>query len=168
MKRSSHSGPGPLVNSRLWKWFFPTVIMIVIMAFNGDELAHKLAVQAKQKLSAFHGIDHVALKIKKCEITISDEGFLRYRKTYISGKQEYYSFNLSRLQSIDYLGSSGSGNLIIRTMEDDIIVQTYNDRSGNVDSMSVDMKISLQAIEAEDLAGLQQDLFELKRLVSRN
>ncbi len=142
--------------------------MISILAFKGDELAHKLAVQAQQKLSAFHGADPEAFKIRKCEITISDDGFLRYRKTYISGKQEYYSLNLSRLQSIDYLGNSSAGNLVIRTIGDDIIVQTYNDRSGNVDSMSVDMNINLQAIEAEDLAGLQQDLFEIKRLVSRN
>ncbi len=155
------------VNSTFWRCF-PAMILIALMAFRGDELAQKLALQAQQKLTALHGTDAEALKIRKCEITISEEGFLRYRKTYTSGKQEYYSFNLSRLRSIDYLGNSGSGNLIIRTMEDDIIVQTYNDRSGNVDSMSVDMKINLQAIEAEDLSGLQQDLFEIKRLASRN
>ncbi len=152
-----------------WKLGFLALITISLIAFRGaDELAHKLALQAQQKLNSFHGAEPVALKIKKCEITISDEGFLRYRKTYIDGKQEYYSLNLSRLRNIDYLGNSTSGDLIIRTLEDDIIVQTYNDRSGNVDSMSVDMKIAIGAIEAEDLSKLQEDLFELKRLSSRN
>jgi len=137
------------------------------VAFKQDDLFHKLAEQAQQQLGSFHGMEPESAKIKRCEIAISDEGFLRYRKFYLNGKQEYYSFNLSRLRSIDYYGNSNIGNLVIYTVEDDVIVQTYNDKAGNVDSMSVKLNLTIKAIEPENLDRIQQDLFELKRLIER-
>jgi len=146
-------------------WGYFALVLAGISAFTKDELLHKLAVQTQQKLNAFHAAEPASMKIKKCEITVSDEGFLRYRRFYTSGKQEYYSLNLSRIRSVDYFGNSTSGSLIIHTLEDDVIVQTYNDRAGNVDSMSVQLKLTLSGIEAEDLSRVEQDLFEMKRLL---
>jgi hypothetical protein len=153
--------------SPIQKWCSFAFIVICLTSFANDERIHKLAQQTQQKLSSSHGIEPESLKIKKCEITISDEGFLRYRKYYLNGKQEYYSFNLSRLKTIDYFGDTNSGNFVIHTLEDDVIVQTYNDRSGNVDSMSVKLTIQLKAIEPQDLIDLQQNLFEMKQLIGQ-
>ena len=156
----------PFFNS-ICKWTCFVLVLISLGAFKGEELIHKLAEQAQQRLNSFHAAEPESAKVKKCEITISDEGFLRYRKTFLSGKQEYYSLNVSKLKAIDYIGSTVSGNLNIYTLEDDVIVQTYNDRSGNVDSMSVKLIIPLKDVEPQDLIELQKNLFEMKSLVGR-
>lgn len=136
--------------------------------YRNDNMMHELAGQAQLKLNALHLTEPATSKVKKCEITISDEGFFRYRRTFLNGKQEYYSFNLSRLKTLDYIGNTESGTLAVRTMEDDVIVQTYNDRSGNVDSMSVNLSIMMGKIEPEDLNDLHNKLFEMKRLLKGN
>lgn len=150
--------------------FVILALCLIISAFTykSDELMHQLAEQTQAKLNVLHLTEPESMKIKKCEITISDEGFLRYRKTFLSGKQEYYSFNLSRLKTLDYIGNTESGNLAVKTIEDDVIVQTYNDRSGNVDSMSVGLNIIVGKLEPEDLNDLHNKLFEMKRLLRAN
>ena len=96
--------------------------------------------------------------LKKWEITITPEHFIRLRKTFQHGKQEYYSFNLSRLHSFDYLGTTGNGVLHFKTMNDDIIVQTYDDPKGNIDSMSTVLDIPVKSISAERLDSLNSAL----------
>src|SRR4051812_24794622 len=76
-------------------------------------------------------------KIKKWELLLTDDSFIRLRKTYQNGKQEYFSFHLHNLQDMDYLGTVNTGTLQLKAKGDDIIVQTYNDRKGNVDSMAI-------------------------------
>jgi hypothetical protein len=115
-----------------------------------------------------HHPEYELLKIRKFELLLSDEGFLRYRKTYNSGKQEYYSLNLTRVSSMDYLGDTASGNLLLKTIEDDVIVQTYNDRDGNVDSMATQFRLELHAVEPEDLLALQNDILGMKQLLKKN
>lgn len=147
---------------------FCGVLLLCITAFKSDEQLQRLTEQTQQTLTALHGIDAEALKIKKCEITLSYEGFLRYRKTFLNGKQEYYSLNVSRLRDLNYFGSTASGRLNIQTLEDDVIVQTYNDRAGNVDSMSVLLSIPLKDVDPQQLITLQHNLFEIKRIVGQN
>ncbi len=144
------------------------IILLSSYAYRNDEPIHQLAERTQLKLNTFHNPEAEFLKIKKCELLLSDEGFLRYRRTYISGKQEYYSFNLTRVRSIDYLGDILSGELSIQTQEDDVIVQTYNDRGGDVDSMATHFRLALHNIDPKDLAALHDDLFEMKRLLTRN
>jgi hypothetical protein len=55
--------------------------------------------------------------------------FLRLRKIFQNGKQEYYSCQLHNFDDLDYIGTTTSGLLKINTKADDIIVQTYNDRA---------------------------------------
>jgi hypothetical protein len=133
-----------------------------------DEELHQLALRTQVKLNTLHNSESGSIKIKQFELLLNDEGFLRYRRTYINGKQEYYSFNLMRITAIDYLGNTVSGDLSIQTQEDDVIVQTFNDRSGNVDSMATHFRLPLISVEAEDLVALNNDLFEMKRLLDRN
>jgi hypothetical protein len=97
-------------------------------------------------------------KLKKWEFTVTSDNFIRFRKTYAKGKQEYYSFNLRRLNDMDYLGNTSSGTLQFKTIADDIIVQTKNDRKGDVDSMTTVLNIPVKNMEPERLDSLHQAL----------
>ena len=133
-----------------------------------DEEIQQIALPSQVKLNMLNHANSDADKIRQFELLLNSEGFLRYRRTYSNGKQEYYSFNLMRTKAIYYLGNTVSGNLSIQTQEDDVIVQTFNDRSGNVDSMATYFRLPLISVEAEDLVALNNDLFEMKRLLDRN
>ena len=93
-------------------------------------------------------------KLKKVEFSLTPDYFIRLRKTYAKGKQEYYSFNLHQLNDFDYLGSTSGGILEFKTKADDIIVQTYNDRHGDVDSMTTVLDIPVKNMEPERLDSL--------------
>lgn len=92
--------------------------------------------------------------IKKWDLNLTQDAFVRFRKTFTNGRQEYFSFNLRRFNDMDYLGNTTRGTLRVKTQSDDIIVQTYNDRKGNVDSMSTSLKIPVKNITAERLDSL--------------
>jgi hypothetical protein len=95
-------------------------------------------------------------KLKKWELSVNNEAFIRLRKTYAKGKQEYYSFNLSKLNDMDYIGNTIRGTLELETVADDIIVQTRNDRKGDVDSMTTVLNIPVKNMEPERLDSLQE------------
>lgn len=153
--------------------YLPLILALWFMVFGSatavtDEDLHQLALRTQVKLNTLHNSESGAVKIRQFELLLNDEGFLRYRRTYINGKQEYYSLNLLRIRAIDYLGNTVSGDLSIQTQEDDVIVQTFNDRSGNVDSMATHFRLPLISVQAEDLVALNNDLLEMKRLLDRN
>jgi len=103
------------------------------------------------------------IKIKKWEISLTPDHFIRLRKTYQQGKQEYYSFNLQRFSEVKYLpGQAQTDTLELKTQADDIIVQTYNDPKGDVDSMSTLFNIPVKKIAPERLDSLKQALNFLK------
>ena len=97
-------------------------------------------------------------KLKKWELSVTSEYFVRLRKTYAKGKQEYYSFNLHRLNDMNYLGNTSTGTLELKAVADDIIVQTYNDRHGDVDSMATVLNIPVRNMEPERLDSLREAL----------
>jgi hypothetical protein len=101
-------------------------------------------------------------KIKKWELTLTDDSFIRLRKTYQTSKQEYFSFHLQRLQDVEYLGNVYNGTLLLKAKSDDIIVQTYNDRKGNVDTMASVLSIPLKNMEPERLDSLNSALMYFK------
>lgn len=105
-------------------------------------------------------------KLKKWELNITEESFIRLRKTYQTGKQEYFSFHLQRLENLSYLGTVNNGTLLLRAKTDDIIVQTYNDKKGNVDTMASTLSIPLKNMEPERLDSLKAalDYFKSKSL----
>ena len=98
------------------------------------------------------------VKLKKWELSVNAENFIRLRKTYAKGMQEYYSFNLHQLDDMNYLGNSKTGIVALKTMADDIIVQTRNDRHGDVDSMTTVLNIPVKNMEAERLDSLREAL----------
>jgi len=86
------------------------------------------------------------VKLKKWEIIVTPEHFIRLRKTYQHGKQEYYSFHLNKLDSINYIRETTGGQLHFKTIADDIIVQTYEDPKGNIDSMATVLDIPVKGM----------------------
>ena len=99
--------------------------------------------------------------MKKYELNVTNSGFCRYKRFYTSGKVEYFSFNLCKFKDIDYLGTDKAGMLILKTLGDDVIVQTYNDRKGDVDSMANYMSIPMKNVEVEDLSALSERLVKM-------
>lgn len=118
---------------------------------------------AEEYLNHFFDPDANAVKLKKWDLKITDAGFFRYRKYLINGKQEYFSFKLNKLHDMDYLGTEEHGYLIIKTNGDDVIVQTYNDASGDIDSMGSLIMLPVKNISVESLNDLQKDLLALKK-----
>lgn len=74
--------------------------------------------------------------LKKWDLSVTPEGFFRFRKVLPTGKQEYYSFHFNRLKQVSFSESPKSKIIVFETLSDDIIVQTFNDPKGNIDSMS--------------------------------
>jgi hypothetical protein len=101
-------------------------------------------------------------KLKKWELSLTDNAFVRLRKTYANGKQEYYSFHLHRFNDMDYLGTTTAGTLQLKTIADDIIVQTYNDPKGDIDSMATSMNIQVKNMDPERLDSLRDALIYFK------
>jgi hypothetical protein len=102
-------------------------------------------------------------KLKKYEITLTADHFIRLRKTYQQGKQEYYSFNLNRFTELGYIaGTAATDTLQIKTQADDIIVQTYEDPKGDVDSMATHWDIPVRKLSPLKLDSLKQALNFLK------
>jgi hypothetical protein len=94
-------------------------------------------------------------KLKKWELTVNSEAFVRLRKTYAKEREEYYSFNLHQFNDLDYIGNTINGTLSLKAVADDIIVQTRNDRNGDVDSMATVLTIPVKNMTAERLDSLQ-------------
>ena len=98
------------------------------------------------------------VKLKKWELTITEDYFLRLRKTFQNGKQEYFSCQLRRFNDLDYSGTTAAGTIKINTRADDVIVQTYNDRKGDIDSMATSFNIPIKNIQPEQLDSLRTAL----------
>jgi hypothetical protein len=102
------------------------------------------------------------LNMKKWELSVTAEGFFRLKKYFPSGKQEYFSFNISRLKDVSFYGSASSGDIVFQTKDDDVIVQTYNDPAGNIDSMATSLKLPVLNMEPETLDSLRTRLLMFK------
>ena len=94
-------------------------------------------------------------KLKKWELVFTNDSFLRLRKTFTNGKQEYFSFQLHRFTDMDYLGNNLNGTLQLKAKADDIIVQTYNDPREDIDTMATQLSIPVKNMEPERLDSLQ-------------
>jgi hypothetical protein len=102
------------------------------------------------------------VKLKKWELALTNDYFLRLRKTYQHGKQEYFSFNLHRLNNVEYQGDDKVGVLQLSTTADDIIVQTYEDPKGDIDSMSTTLELPVRNMSSGRLDSLKNALSYFK------
>lgn len=126
-----------------------------------ETLDEELAYIGK-KLSEHHDSEHAEEQIKRYELNVTNTGFCRYRRYYVSGKVEYFSFNLIKFKDLDYYGTDKTGLLYLRTRGENVIVQTYNDkREGDVDSMATFMAVPLKNMEPADLSDLSERLLKM-------
>jgi hypothetical protein len=102
------------------------------------------------------------VKLKKWELSVTDGYFLRLRKTFQNGKQEYFSCQLGSFNDLDYIGTTSSGIIRVNTKADNVIVQTYNDRKGDIDSMATSFNIPVKNIEPEQIDSLRSALLYFK------
>jgi len=93
-------------------------------------------------------------QLKKWDLVLTGDAFIRLRKTYQNGKQEYYSFQLHRFNDMNYLGTTTNGTLQLKAIADDIIVQTYNDPKGEIDTMATQLNLPVKNMEPERLDSL--------------
>jgi hypothetical protein len=140
---------------------------LIVSSFKNNDDIHLLAIQTQLKLNTFHDEEHELIKAKKYEILVTDDGFLRYRKTFSTNKQEYYSLNLRRLSAVNYWGNTTYGDLLLKTLSDDVIAQTYNDPRGNIDSMTNTLHLNLKSIEPEDLDIIQNNLMKISTMLKK-
>jgi hypothetical protein len=134
-----------------------------ITSFKNGNHIHDLVLETQSQLNQYYDVTHTPVKLKKFDLLLTDNGFIRYRKYLSSGKQEYYSFSLLRFKDLTYLGTTESGYLLLQTIDDDVIVQTYNDQKGNIDSMSRSLALPLKNIEPEVLQLIRENLLKIKR-----
>jgi hypothetical protein len=101
-------------------------------------------------------------KLKNWELSVNPEHFLRLRKTFQHGKQEYFSLQLHLFNDMNYLGNISHGVLQLKANNDDVIVQTYDDPKGNVDSMATSLDLPVKNMQPERLDSLRTALMNLK------
>lgn len=101
-------------------------------------------------------------KITGWQFYVTPDNFMRFKKLYYKGRQAYFSFNIHRFQDLSYVGDHTKGIVQIKTQSDDIIVQTYNDPKGNVDSMSTVLQIPVRNVSAAQIDSLKKALIFLK------
>ncbi len=100
--------------------------------------------------------------LKNWSLKITPDYFVRLKENYTNGKQEYYSFHLHKFKDIAYNGTSATGMLRLLTDTDNIIVQTYNDPKGNVDSMSSYLNLNVHNVMPEQLDSFRTILLRLR------
>lgn len=139
------------------KIVFSFAVCLIFCVFTAFHVAEENTILIQNILTKYYNNDDEARDIKRYEINVTNTGFCRYRKVFNNGKQEYFAFNFARLKSIDYYGTTSKGKLYLQTNGDDVIVQTRNDRKGDVDSMSRFVVIPLKNIDADELNALAEN-----------
>lgn len=135
---------------------------LVLMAFSSPALLEGEYVYIQNKLLEHHDNAYEEGQIKRYQLNVTNTGFCRYRRYYVSGKVEYFSFNLGKFKDLDYYGTDKNGKLYLRTKGEDVIVQTYNDKkAGDIDSMATYMVIPLKNMEPQDLCDLMDRLAKM-------
>ncbi|MDB5021623.1 MAG: hypothetical protein JWQ28_2750 [Pedobacter sp.] len=128
------------------------LLCFAFFAFTSTDLLNEQAIFVQKMLVAHYDGGQEAYGLKRGELVVTNTGFCRYKRYFENGKIEYFSFNLIKFKDLDYLGTVRAGKLLLHTMSDDVIVQTYNDKKGDLDSMASSLTIPLKNIEPEDLA----------------
>ncbi len=144
----------------LKKAFCITFAAAVMVSF-GFSLPDDSRIFIHTFLNKYYDKDGQKEALKRYELNVTNTGFCRYRRVFANGKEEFFSFNLSRFKSMDYYGDVNAGTLYLRTKNDDVIVQTRKDKAGDVDSMSTYMSVPLKNIDVEELNELYNRIVKL-------
>jgi hypothetical protein len=124
---------------------------LVFFSFISSDLLNEQAISMQKKLIDHYDSAQEAAEVEKTELNVTRSGFCRYKRFFTDGRIEYFSFNMVKFKDLSYLGTIKRGKLLLYTRNDDVIVQTYNKRAGDLDSMATCLVIPLKNIEPEDL-----------------
>lgn len=91
------------------------------------------------------------LGMKAYTFDISNNGFIRYRRTATNNKMEYFSVRLDKVLQINYLGNESAGWIVLKCEKESVIYQTYRDAKGDVDNMVDEIKFPVKAIEVQKI-----------------
>lgn len=138
----------------------------ILMAFSAHDLLDQYIGFLQKSLNAHYDAQQDGKKVKRYELNVTNNGFCRYKRYYSNGKTEYFSFKLAKFKDLDYYGDANVGQLYLYTKGEDVIVQTYNDKFGDVDSMATKLTIPLKNIEPEDLNAIKENLMQIVKLPS--
>ena len=143
--------------SVLSKFVFPAAILVIAtlsFAFTRHMDEQEMLAWGNKCLNESFD-PTVDAKLKKWQIELTPEAFLRIHKTYQSKKEEYFSLQLHRMVDLNYLGTPESGTLQLKAAEDDIIVQVNHDRKGDLDTLATTLNIPVKNMPAERLDSLR-------------
>ncbi|OWK71660.1 hypothetical protein [Pedobacter sp. AJM] len=138
-----------------------SAIATLLCAFSDPESMAQYVNYLQKSLVDHYDISQEVKQIKRYELNITNNGFCRYKRYYNNGKTEYFAFKLAKFKDMEYYGTTSAGKLYLHTKGDDVIVQTYKDRGGDVDSMATQVVIPLKNIEAEDLNAIRENLTKI-------
>jgi hypothetical protein len=147
------------------KFFSPVAIALAVVftCFKSDRRMDTAEAITWSNHCLLYAFDPFAEnKLKKWELSVTEDMFVRFRKTYTNGKQEYYSFRIKRFSDLDYVGTVAVGTLVLKTDADNIIEQTYHDPKGDVDNMVQSLRIPVRNMEPERLDSLRTALLFLR------
>lgn len=138
---------------------FTFAMCSIFMAFSKPKLFDEQVTYIQQLLVNHYNEEPETSQIKHYELNVTNSGFCRYKRFFKSGKIEYFSFNLVKFRDLDYQGTDTAGALFLYTKSDDVIVQTYNDRSQeDIDTMADYMSIPVKNIATKDLTELSEQI----------
>ena len=134
---------------------------LTLCAVSTFDLLEEEALYIEKKLSDHYDISQEGPDILSYELQVTNSGFCRYKRHFANGKIDYFSFNTVRFKKLEYSGTQKSGRLFLLTIKDDVIVQTFNDSEGDVDSMATFLSIPLKDMSRADLADLAEKFQQL-------
>lgn len=143
-------------------------ICLVFLVCTGFKTAEESTTIIHNTLTKYYDSTVDGSLLKRYELNVTNTGFCKYKKIYVNGKTEFFSFNLARFKSMDYYGTTARGELHLHTQNDDVIVQTHNDRKGDVDSMATHMIIPLKEIDQDVLNNLAAQFKQLNMSLAKN
>jgi hypothetical protein len=126
-------------------------VSLSFLLFSGFEVPTEETVFIQNFLVKYYDKEGHGKDIKRFEINVTNTGFCRYRRTFTNGKEEYFAFNLSRFKDMDFYGDAARGELYLRTTKDDVVIQTRNDRKGEIDSTGTYVVIPLKNVDEQQL-----------------
>ncbi len=142
-------------------------VCLVLFVCSAFETAEESTEMIQNTLTKYYDSTIEGSALKRYELNVTNSGFCKYKKIYTNGKTEFFSFNLSRFKGIEYYGSTARGELHLYTNNDDVIVQTHNDRKGDVDSMATHMIIPVKEINQDVLNSLSEQLKQVNTILAK-
>jgi hypothetical protein len=138
------------------------------LLFSSFDLPEDETAYIQSFLTKYYDLEAQGKEIKRFDINVTNTGFCRYRKVYSNGKEEFFSFNLSRFKGMDFYGTTVKGELYLRTKNDDVVVQTRNDRKGEIDSTGTYLIIPLKNVDEIQLNQLAEHFKAVNTLLLAN